>query len=343
MTQEKLVSIIIPVYNAADRLAIGVGSILRQTSDAYEVIVVDDGSTDGTAERARELLAPCPRSLVLTQANAGSGAARNLGVDHATGDYLYFMDDDDEIEPELVETILESMECGCDLLVFGYRAFTPDGALTIDAACQEAEFSGAWLREHFDQVLFEKAPRFKKLIIGAPWNKAFLRRAVMEHGVRYPDLRRNQDEVFMMRYISIVERVRYIPRQLYRHHLNSIESIWRKYPLDYMSILLKNLRYRVELMVGWNPENADVVRYVVLELSGVSYLAFKQIMNPKHALNLPQRLRHLARMRAQYRAVFRKDGLLHAGRAYASRFILYAPLPLLYRRVLRWTPGYKLL
>jgi len=86
------ISVVIPVYNAARHLAEAIESVLRQTLPVLEIIVVDDGSTDQSVEVAKRFGEPV---RVLQQANNGAAGARNLGIQHARGDYLSFLDADD--------------------------------------------------------------------------------------------------------------------------------------------------------------------------------------------------------------------------------------------------------
>jgi glycosyltransferase involved in cell wall biosynthesis len=99
-----LVSTIIPVYNRAAMLREAVDSVLRQTYEPVEVIVVDDGSIDGTLEAANAIAEEHPALVrVLTQRNGGPGAARNLGLAHARGEFIQYLDSDDTIEPKKFE------------------------------------------------------------------------------------------------------------------------------------------------------------------------------------------------------------------------------------------------
>jgi hypothetical protein len=96
-----LVTTIIPVYNRPDLLQEAVDSVLQQTYPHTEIIIINDGSTDNTADRAAELMAAHPdRIRVLQQANAGPGRARQKGIDHARGEFIQFLDSDDLLLPE---------------------------------------------------------------------------------------------------------------------------------------------------------------------------------------------------------------------------------------------------
>lgn len=106
----QLVSIILPVYNRKDLLPDCMASIFAQTHQELQIILIDDGSTDGTAELCRDYAARDPRVMVLSGTHSGVSAARNLGLDAATGKYLFFLDSDDAIHPALIETLCQAME-----------------------------------------------------------------------------------------------------------------------------------------------------------------------------------------------------------------------------------------
>lgn len=104
----KKVSVIVPVYNCERYLRECLDSVLAQTHTALELIVVDDGSTDGSAAIADAAAASDPRVRVLHGPNAGQAAARNLGLDIATGDYIAFVDADDTVHPCMLQTLLDT-------------------------------------------------------------------------------------------------------------------------------------------------------------------------------------------------------------------------------------------
>ncbi len=104
------VSIIVPVYNVETYLSGCVASVLEQTESDFELILVDDGSTDGSGRLCDAFASQDARIRVLHQKNAGQGAARNAGLRAATGAYILFVDSDDTIEPQLLEKTLAAAE-----------------------------------------------------------------------------------------------------------------------------------------------------------------------------------------------------------------------------------------
>lgn len=105
-----LISIIVPVYNIIPYLPRCVHSICNQTYENLEIILVDDGSTDGTGELCDELAKEDERIVVFHKENSGSSGARNLGISKAKGEYLGFIDSDDYIEPDMYERLYEGIE-----------------------------------------------------------------------------------------------------------------------------------------------------------------------------------------------------------------------------------------
>ena len=110
MEQTPLISVIVPVYNIKEYLPRCFSSILNQTWQKLEVILVDDGSTDGTGDLCDELAGQDGRIRVLHKVNGGSSSARNLGIAEAKGEYLGFVDSDDYISPEMYERLIRGMQ-----------------------------------------------------------------------------------------------------------------------------------------------------------------------------------------------------------------------------------------
>ena len=112
MSKTPKVSIIMPVYNAERYLRETIDSVLRQTYPDFELLLINDRSSDGSAAICKEYVENDPRIVLLendTEAH-GPGPTRNIGLDHVSGEYIYFMDADDWIESELLEQAVERIE-----------------------------------------------------------------------------------------------------------------------------------------------------------------------------------------------------------------------------------------
>lgn len=123
-----LLSVVIPAFNAEQHLAECLDSVLRQSLRATEVIVVDDGSTDGTAELVRQTAQEDSRVRLVHQEHAGPGVARNRGLALATGTYLTFVDADDRVLPGAYRSLVATLDrTGSDLATGGYVRFGASG------------------------------------------------------------------------------------------------------------------------------------------------------------------------------------------------------------------------
>lgn len=259
----KKVSIIIPVYNMADKIVKCVESILKQTYCNIEIILIDDGSKDDSYAQCKLLEEKNPSVKVFHTENRGSGPARNYGIDMATGDYAYFPDADDLLEPNAIEVLVNTMiKNDCDLVVFGYKCIDTDGKVIKEKKYQNKICLGSNIRMNYENY-FDMSCEYS--IQGAPWNKFFDLHKIKENKIKYPPLRRHQDEVFISRYVSHVEKVCFIENVLYLYFTNDLKKQWDKYPKDYLDIAIALKQYRNQIIAQWNPKNKFVLDMIERE------------------------------------------------------------------------------
>lgn len=114
-------SVIVPVYNVENYIEACIQSLLVQSFDDFEIIIVDDGSKDSSIERAHEITKNIDKVRILTKVNGGLSDARNFGIEHSNGDYLAFIDSDDTIHPDMFKSMMNKLiseqadVCSCDL------------------------------------------------------------------------------------------------------------------------------------------------------------------------------------------------------------------------------------
>ena len=138
MEKTKLkLSIIVPVYNVLPYIRKCIDSLLAQTIGDFEIILIDDGSTDGTADVLREYADKYPEIIQLKRVeNGGQGRARNIGIEMAQGEFLGFIDSDDWIDPEMYKKLYnKSKVSGADVVVCEWLAVHPDGKEELLPAC----------------------------------------------------------------------------------------------------------------------------------------------------------------------------------------------------------------
>ena len=180
-----MVSIIVPVYNAEKYLREAIESVLKQTYPAFELLLINDASTDGSKEICVEYSKQDERIRYFENDSDihGPGPARNIGLDHATGEYIYFMDADDWIDERLLECTVERMrETGADIVQVGVKyeqgvgtdaqqhAWKGKNPLTKDdierdfKECWQGIFASLWM--HLFQRETVKTIRFEEIING---------------------------------------------------------------------------------------------------------------------------------------------------------------------------------
>lgn len=190
------VSIIIAAYNAEQYLSETLDSAIHQSIDDYEVIVVDDGSTDHTVEILKEYQKRCDRLHVFQKENGGPSSARNLGMEHAKGEFFYFMDADDLIEPDSMEALYDAaVQNDAELVVAKYDIFnkyktTP--VHTLDELVKQEEI------QRYDTGL---------LWTFSLCNKLFKASVIRENQFEFPPISYSEDGVFTMRFVYTVKRI----------------------------------------------------------------------------------------------------------------------------------------
>ena len=215
------ISIIVPVYNKEKYLKRCLESILNQTYQNLEIILVDDGSTDASPAIAGAFAEKDSRIVYIRQENSGVSAARNTGINAATGEFIGFIDSDDFIEPEMYEKLMAPFveQEGIDLTVCGYfnkKAFTA----SEDTRCSGEEA----LIQMFD---LRKTLHFKPY----NWNKLFRASIIKEHNILFDTaVPYNEDAKFNFDYFLHI-RDAYIINYCGYHYVVNSGSVSRNFNL----------------------------------------------------------------------------------------------------------------
>lgn len=171
-----MVSIVIPIFNSAPYLSGCLASVSKQTIGDWEAILIDDASTDESAQIAASYCKQDQRFCLLQQPhNMGQSAARNLGMQHVKGEYLLFLDSDDALAPDYLEVMLHHIE-DADVLQTGYKRIRLDGTITeekcpswhrryvLTSPCMRL-YRTTWLREK--GILFEQGMIYEDVLFSA--------------------------------------------------------------------------------------------------------------------------------------------------------------------------------
>ncbi len=179
------ISVVVPIYNVEEYLAPCLDSVLAQKVRDIEVLMVDDGSTDGSAAVAAAYAQRDERCKLISQANGGLSKARNTGMDAATGDFLSFVDSDDMLTPNAFELLLGALEdTGSDFATGNVQRFTRWSS--SQSAFLAKTFRRTRLKTHITE--------FRPLIADrTAWNKLWRRSFWEEHSFRFPEGRVHED------------------------------------------------------------------------------------------------------------------------------------------------------
>ncbi|OFP16917.1 hypothetical protein HMPREF2976_10485 [Corynebacterium sp. HMSC077D10] len=253
-----LVSIIVPAYNVAEYIESCLNSLLAQTHEEIEVVVVDDGSTDQTAAVCAAVARRDARVRVIAQPNAGVSASRNRGVQEARGKYVCFVDSDDAAHPDMVARLLAALStAGAEIACAGYAPFSASYVPAELGSSAAQTLSG---EEACAELLYQRIPN-------GPWAKMFARSVVGEEPFNSDvcvgeDLLMNLDVMSQVEHVVVVDDALYGYRQ---HDASTMHSVRRE---DRMRLVTEiEARREEELSAAFDNRLCAEALYMVFEAS----------------------------------------------------------------------------
>ena len=230
-------SVIIPVYNAERWLSACLESVLNQTCDDYEVLLVDDGSKDGSGQLLDAYQQAQPHKIrVIHQKNQGVSCARNHALKFAQGEFLLFADADDLLHPQLIETLKAAEQAfGADCYFWPFESFEEE------ATFQPVRRVGG--NEVSAEALLKQALASDGDVLGYVWNKAF-RRSVVREFVFDADIALQEDLLFVCRCLAqtALQRCVRLEHALYGYRQHAASATHKTFSEKQMTILLARER-----------------------------------------------------------------------------------------------------
>lgn len=227
-----MVTLAIPIYNQEHFLHRCMHSILSQTDGDYEVLLIDDGSTDDSPGICDAYGAEHPERIrVIHKPNGGLSSARNAGIDAARGDFIIFPDPDDWVEPDYVEALLHYQRAySADMVCLGHYVDTEDASIPGNQRAQTTVMLGQQAQHG---LLLEQQ------MGGFCWNKLYRVDLIREHDLRFSnELGDTEDLGFTYRYLSYCERVCHIPsRRVYHYYQHGNSSTRRSFAVEKLGTL----------------------------------------------------------------------------------------------------------
>ena len=235
------ISVIIPVYNVEQYLRRCVDSVLHQENVSFEIILVDDGSTDLSGKICDKYAIEHPEVRCIHTTNEGPSTAKNIGYDVSSGNYVAFIDSDDEIKPNMFSQMLQSAYLhNADIVCCNYIQIDEEGNYS------HTEHTGQEFVLTQDEAL--KAILIKDKIYSQCWTKIYKRQTMQKNGVRNTEgLKTEEDFIYNIQAFACSKTICIVDKPLYIY-THRIKSLSKDYYRDHISQYIDNRILRLELV-----------------------------------------------------------------------------------------------
>lgn len=259
MTTPKI-SIIVPIYNVAHILPRCLDSIIHQTYSDFELLLINDGSTDQSGIICDDYAKKDNRIRTFHKQNTGVSATRNIGIQNAKGEWICFIDSDDVIEPNYLQTFIT--------LLSKYNA---DLYTTSCKIIYKGQCSLYILEEKiFDQTNIYKAIIYLRQygLFGVPWNKLFKTSIIKNYHLHFDEtISSYEDEIFVLQYLIHSKNICTSPEDTYIYYVNNTNSLSKKYIEIHTHFRIMDIIYNLGMQFSKEQEyichlNSDYTRHL---------------------------------------------------------------------------------
>ena len=295
-------SLIVPLYNREDTIRACLDSLLSQTISDYEIIIVDDGSTDNSGKIADEYAQNHEKIKVIHKQNGGASSARNVGIDNASGEYILFPDSDDKYEKNLLDEVDKFY--GNDLIVFGYN--------TVYSKVVEKT-------QIVDNFITTNEESIQKILMridstgafNVPWNKAYKKQLIGE--LRFENYMQSEDLIFNCAYYKKVSSVALLDEVLYNYIRQEDVSLATKYNPRLIEQVKRSNKERRELYEFLQIDDVESKVILAKKEVGFSFSLVPNIFRRGNGLKAKQKYMQLKQivkdkeLKKQIKLAKRKD------------------------------------
>lgn len=235
MNQEKpLISVIVPVYNVEKYLRQCIDSLLQQTYQNTEIILVDDGSKDSSGKICDEYAEKYSNVFAVHKENAGLGMARNTGLENVTGKYVTFVDSDDWLKKDLLEVLYNSLiENNVDFCKSGFQRVKNDGTIVSFTQYKNETFKGDRAKKELLPRMVGSSPSQHDSVEMCVCGVLYHTEIIKSHGIKFPSEREliSEDLVFNIDYMQYANGACTVDAVCYNYRVND-NSLTRSYRPD---------------------------------------------------------------------------------------------------------------
>lgn len=243
------VSIIVPVFNGENYIVECVENIKNQTFHDFELILINDGSTDETDKLCKTISEDDKRVKYISKQNGGTWTTRNLGIENATGKYILFLDCDDYYDNRLLEKMHDSIEKNdLDLVICGQIDVVKqkDGVIENKALPERKYYNNN--KKFLNDYIYIRSKGIAETI----WNKIYKTEIIKNNNIRFQNLKRGEDVIFNLDYFKFVNRCETIPETLYYYRIDGTKPWWIKYSDDLYNIILTETLEIIKRLKSYN-------------------------------------------------------------------------------------------
>ena len=255
MKEENMIkfSVIVPIYNCINDLPACVSSVLQQSEPDLELLLVDDGSTDGSGALCDRLAEQDKRIRVFHKTNGGASSARNMGLKHAVGEFIQFIDGDDTVEPDLLERVSATVSIfSPQMVIFGMSFDSYSAARRLEKTKHmSVKHSGLFSLE---EILSDFPGFFSDNALASACNKAFSGDILRDTGLLFSEeLTIYEDLDFVLRYLPHCAQIACLDCVLYHYHLPP-QTTFTNPRVLHLETLLQNLNLIVRAALALNTQ-----------------------------------------------------------------------------------------
>ena len=256
-------SVIIPVYNAKETLRRCLDSLVRQQFSDYELLLINDGSTDGSDAICREYANTYSCVRYFVKENGGVSSARNLGLEQAEGEYILFVDSDDYVSADYFASLSSALKNDtADLLMFGYSNF--GGVPTEWDTGEFYEDSEIGIAERVSSTV-------QQYLFSSLWSKVFKKQIIEQYNMRFgSDLAIGEDQAFIFTYAMHIRSIGSIEDHLYNVDVSDGNSLSRK-ARPYLTEQLMEVNRRMYAVYQAVPHAPEAAKHYEAALSWMTY------------------------------------------------------------------------
>lgn len=294
------VSVIVPVYNAENTIDRCLESITKQTYTNLEIICINDGSKDNSYEILKKISQKDSRILVINKENGGVSSARNSGLSRATGKYIAFIDIDDYMEEDMIESLVSRLEKdNSELVICNYK-------IKQNNYISDNDFDEKNLLMNKKEFLKNFSFYARKVLTNQPWNKLFIKNKITEKFDENINL--GEDFIFNINYINNIDKISILNEKKYIYDVSGKNSLTKKNThsqedfFDLYYKLYKTLYYDKHLVTSIKLDFWIIKNFIFLinniysnrknEMSRYKYMQsqYKYISNFKNKLDIASKI-----------------------------------------------------